>query len=182
MSEDPGWKPVVRMLPFALMPQLARARSRRGGAPLIVLLRLVFVSLLFPLLVIPIILLFLDATGSFEAGEIAILAIVGSVGFVSSRWFHGRPVEAEDAASAVSEFQLRTMMGIALTEVVVLLGFVLFFWGDSSIVTYMVGAIVALPAFHLIAPTRASVDRFVSLTESGIDIRPALFEAQPTAE
>lgn len=165
MNADPGWKPILRHPGNLLLPQLAFARMGRQGASPILVARLLFcVFILAVYVYMPFVLAFLfdDWTGIATTHAAALGAL--SVGtFLAARWVTRRPALSDNPITARREWRTRLFLAIALAEVTPLVGFVLAFLNDSA-AAYALGAILAIPAFVMAAPTVSSVARFANQT------------------
>ena len=170
-DDDPGWKPVIKLLPTLIIPFLGMRTMtmQNSGLQATRLLWLVFVN---AIVVIWIPVIALAATGgapvSIPTGVLVVAAIGGVLMLVAPRF-----VPAPDGSSPVElarSFQRGTLVRIGFAQGAAVAGFVLFLLTGSWIV-YGTGFLIAAWGMWRAAPRTVLLDAVqAEITAAGSDL------------
>ncbi|MEM9200472.1 MAG: hypothetical protein AAGC53_02380 [Actinomycetota bacterium] len=161
---DPGWKPVLKLLPMLVIPFLGMRTmiTQDSGLQAIRLVWLVFVNALFVLWV-PVVLL--AATGGAPVSIPVGVAVVAAAGLGLTR-LAPRFVPSPDGSSPrelARSFQRATLVRIGFAQATAVVGFVMFLATGSWIVyatAFVIGAFgmwQAAPRTAILEATQAAI-------------------------
>lgn len=172
MTEDPGWWPVLRDAPFAVIPTIVRLAAKRRKWDGLTSLRLHYVSFLVSHVWILLVLAALDFNG--EGGISLTISLLLLAGFAVSAYvgltvIRRQRMQVATSLEAAGQYRSWTFLGIAFASSIALIGFVLVFLGESPM-PYYVGLLLAIPAFYLAAPTTANLARRQAELAGDIDL------------
>lgn len=161
-ATDPGWRPVLRRIPWILVPQVAIARSRRehGATGGLVLLRMIWCSFVFSTVGMGVVVIFATdhALSTGAAWFVVLAAHAGLIYGVGLRLVASPPIVGPTSADAAVQWRIRMFLRIAFASTLPLVGFVgTFVTGPWWI--YYVGAGLAAPGFVRAAPSRRNLAR-----------------------
>ncbi len=149
-TRDPGWRPVLRQLPFIVVPQLSLARARRGGHG-VMLLRVVYASFVWALLAFGMVLPFVVTPLRHGYTLTAVLLGASSLICYGVEPRIEKPLRCGSRVELANSYRTRFFLRIAFGEAIALFGFVATFV-DGHLVSYYVGLVLVAPAFVRAAP------------------------------
>lgn len=181
MTADPGWRPVLRSIYYALFPQLAIWGSKLRKLDGLSSLRLLAISFAGPLLLILWVVarqgLSADADLSVTAA-LLLVAGLGLAGYFGLTFFLRKTPEVATDDEAAGYYRSRALGILAFANGMALVGFVFVFLSASPIPFYG-GLIVAAPAMFLAMPTATSLQRQQAEFGDDIDLVGGLVALRP---
>jgi len=180
MTADPGWRPVLRHIHYALFPQLAVWGSRRRNLDGLTSLRLVYLSFVIALVWILSVLQSLDLGGDGGISERSALLFVLGVAVMS---YAGLGVmrrqdrEVGTSELAAGRYRVRVFLTLAFMNAITLMGFVFVFLAESPN-PYYLGLLLAAPGIYLGAPTAADLADEQSDLNGDVDLVGGLLASQ----
>lgn len=179
---DPGWRAIVlQMLPrFVLPVGFGRSPKSGDGRPPVLAARGVFLAFVSAVLTFLLVLPYIHPVVSDRQVPAAVYLLLGvgpvAVGFVP--WARRRLLDTFDEEGGLARhYATSFFLGIALAETPALLAFVATFLAEA-VWPYVVGMLVSLGGFAMIAPTGTRIRRLdESLSSRGCNesLRAALY-------
>ncbi len=175
MALDPGWRPKLRAVLAFLIP--VPFLTRTGRTPLLVWLRslTVFTPVIWAFFLSVLVTLKLQSPEPTTWLWFVIPASALADGLII-RWIYRKPSKAENPPQLASEYRARFFLGWALTQSVVLYGFVGVFI-SGAIWPYLLSLPFGLISLSRIAPTASRIARLqddLRARGSPIDVLEAL--------
>lgn len=185
--EDPGWRPILRRLPLVLIfPAILfwRAFRHQRTGPHILALRAIFLAYLMGIIYILSVLpqvLPLRGTGGQMIPAIVLLCAGSVVTIVGTQLVCRYSLPCKNEATLRATYGVISFIGIACAEAAAMSGFIAgFIVGGFG--PYLVGLVVSLIGFLMVAPTRRAVhrrDRQLASRDCGASLRNALYLPLP---
>jgi F0F1-type ATP synthase membrane subunit c/vacuolar-type H+-ATPase subunit K len=160
-QEDPGWRPSLRGLRYAIpiVGQVMRARGWRKETNGLVGLRSTFLGLLVSLFLFLLAMSFVSRwDGGVEGWVPWAVAAVGVIALAQIAWVRRRPLATGSLEALAGSYRASFFLGVGFAESAALFGFVGVFIGGSLWI-YLVGLAFAVVGFWMIAPTRVDIER-----------------------
>jgi hypothetical protein len=179
-ADDPGWRPSLAGL-LLFMPGLSivLAQRRSGRADGLILLRTVFlsfVSALFFVGVVVVVLLGITSGSLTDGGAVpaaALVAAVGMAGLFVSHLIGQRPLDCGGVQALAESYRKSFFLRIALAELAALVAFVASFLVGAGWL-YLLGAVFSAAGFAGLAPTAGRLaQRQEDLERAGCPLRLA---------
>jgi hypothetical protein len=173
---DPPWP--WRTMLTAFVPGLrARQRKTRGKEPVpaITLLRTIYLTLVEAAFLLLVVLLFERrpiAPVVSRTVAVFVIVIVGLITLQVSE-YSARRVKPLDEAQVLPAFRAAFFLRFAMSELPMLIAFVLFFLTGRRIEVFLVGLALTLIGFARMAPTKTSIDAWDE-RHRGTRTRPSL--------
>ena len=181
MLPDPGWKPVLRTLPRTAIP-IPGIAPRPSGLTFVVRLRVVYATFVLAIyFLLPFVIAFIVT--DWETINWAIgggLVIGGAAAPTAAHVITSRRPQGTQPLDVVVALRTDMFLRLALAEAVPLAGFAFTFVTNSA-AHYVIGAVVAIPAFLLAAPTVGCVQAYGERAEDPMGFAEVMF-GSPTAE
>ncbi len=159
-----------------------RVRARRAGTNGLIVLRSLFLSLIFPLLLFPVALTFTEPWDDGDEQWVP-WAVVGAglYALAAIAWIRRRALATDSREALASSYRASFFIGVGLAESAALFGVCGVFVGGSLWI-YLVGLAFALVGLRMIAPTRLDIEgrqREISAAGSPLSLLDALLTVPP---
>jgi hypothetical protein len=170
-DDDPGWKPILKLLPTLVVPFLGMRTMtmQNSGLQATRLLWLVFVN---AIVVIWIPVIALAATGGAPVTiptGVAITAVVGVALILVSSRFVPEP-DGSSPTELARSFQRATLVRIGFAQAAAIVGF-LCFLATGSWIVYGTGFVIAAYGMWRAAPRRTMLDSIqADIADAGSDL------------
>jgi len=160
-QEDPGWRPSLRGLRYAIpiVGQVMSARARRKETNGLIGLRSTFLGLLVSLFLFLFAMSFITPWDYGDERWVpSAVAAVGVFVLAEMAWVRRRPLVTGSLEALAGSYRASFFLGVGFAESAALIGFVGVFIGGSLWI-YLVGLAFALVGFWMIVPTRQDIER-----------------------